>query len=482
MVDFLHKKKDSSVFYYRRRYPKDVAQALSRLTFMQSLKTTVQRDAARLARQVSVEFDAICQEARMAGQVVQSLEKDSTHESAELLRAKVEKILAGVPSLIRLAAQRVVEEQLANPAGWKDVVGRWQDLHRAMIKGQVVIGAHRPAVEAQAILNGFDLVLQGKPMPAELSPPPTVEAGRETSASGRESWSALCRRALSIYSEKVGPSRYQLAESRLQQIKVQSTAEHHVEAGLLEWAKSRLNEVQPRTVKSQLDCMVSALRGVQPKLKTPYLRELKGVMQPRVGDRQSMPIQEIQKVFGTLRKRPASSKVRIDYGGGASQFDAIAVEVLSGLGMRPRELMQAKTNALCSKTDAFGEEGLFFRVIDGKNKASERDIPLSDGTREVVEVSRLREMLEWQERNPRSPSGAVSSLGTRFKKVTNGYTLYQMRHTWKDIAVRAGVDLELRERIMGHKMPGVVAVYGSGIPLQQGLDALTVVRSAIYGG
>ena len=129
----------------------------------------------------------------------------------------------------------------------------------------------------------------------------------------------------------------------------------------------------------------------------------------------------------------------------------------------------------------FGKQGLYLRLADGKNKASEREIPLSDGTREVLPVQRLREMLEWQEKNSRSSHGAVSSFQTRFKEMTGGGTLYQMRHSWKDVAVNAQVDSELRERLMGHKVPGVSAVYGSGIQLAGGLDALFQIRDKILG-
>jgi integrase len=149
--------------------------------------------------------------------------------------------------------------------------------------------------------------------------------------------------------------------------------------------------------------------------------------------------------------------------------------------MRPRELIQATPRALVTKTDVFGERGQFFRLVDGKNKASERDIPLNDGTREVLPVERLREMLEWQEKNIRSPHGAVSSFGTRFREMTGGRTLYQMRHSWKDVAANAGIEAELRERLMGHKVAGIAAVYGSGIPLARGLDALLLIRDKILG-
>lgn len=482
MAEYLLKKKGSSVWYYRRRYPEDVAKVLKASMFMKSLKTPVKRDAEKLSRQLSVEFDTICHEVRVKRDAVHAFDEIAERDAAQELRAEAESLLASVPQLIRLAAVRVIEEQRRDPRGWLDTVKRWESFYEAMKMGKVPNAAQRPALEAQAFLNGIRLVVQGKPLPPvagqradELidSTPTTVVA--------LESWSALTVRALKAFSDKVGSSRYQLAQAKLPQVSVQSTAEHHVHEGLKAWCVTRLAEVKPRTVKSQLDCMVSALRCVMPKLQTPDMRELRGVMQPRVDDRQAMPVRAIRRALDALQARPASSKVRIDYGGGASQFDDIALEVLAVLGMRPRELIQAKSNAIFSKTDVFENTGWYLRIVDAKNEASEREIPLSDGLREAVSVSRLREMLAWQECNPRAPHGAVSSLGTRFRRITGTYTLYQMRHAWKDVAVHRNVDFELRERLLGHRVPGVASAYGSGIPLRQGLDALMSVRSEIFG-
>lgn len=481
MADYLHKKKDSSVWYYRRRYPEDVAKVLKASIFMKSLKTSVKRDAERLSRQISVEFDTACHNARLTRDAVHSAHQLVERDVARDFRAEAESLLANVPQLIRMAAVRVVEEQSRDPRGWMSTVKKWEDFYEAMKVGQVPTQALRPPLEAQAFLNGIRLAVQGHPLP------PAAAQGAKNSETPsvvpevtREPWAALTARALKAYRENVSSARYQLALSKLAQITVQSTAEHHVHEGLKEWSIARLAEAQPRTVKSQLDCMASALRCVMPKLKTPFLKELKGVMQPRTGDRKSMPVQEILNTLKAFSDRPASKKVRSDYGGGASQFDDIAIEVLAVLGMRPRELVTAGTSALVSNTDVFGREGLFFRIVSGKNRASERDIPLSDGSREAVNIARLREMLEWQEKNPRTPHGAVSSLSTRFREVTKKHTLYQMRHSWKDVAVHAGIDFELRELILGHRVKGVAAVYGSGIPLREGLDAIEAVRSVIH--
>lgn len=492
-AQFLHKKRDSSLWYYRRRFPKDVAEVVGKSMHMQSLQTSVKRDAERMARKVAVQFDSICEEARRDHKFQQEIRQAElvTAQGAETERGasadiprSADSVLARVPELIRLAATRVVEEQQRDPQGWSDTIRRWKDFYSSALAAPMPSPGPQTAIEAQACLNGIELAIQGQPLPSEsvaharvMQQPTVMQSGRETNT---ETWSALCDRALREYRHKVGEQRYKLAVSKLPGVKVRSTAESDIQDGLREWCNARLLVVQPRSVKGQLDCMVSALRCVLPNLTAPVLRELQGVMQPRVGDRQSMPIQEIRAAVQAFKNRPVPAKVRNDYGGGASQFDAIAIEVLAVLGMRPRELLQARTNALVMKVDVFGEQGVFLRLVDGKNKASEREIPLGDGTREVVPIQRLREMLEWREKNPRSIAGAVTSLGTRFKTMTVVYTLYQMRHSWKDLALHAGVDSELRERLMGHKVPGIAAVYGSGIPLSRGLDALFLIRDSIF--
>ncbi|PKO37256.1 MAG: hypothetical protein CVU33_13970 [Betaproteobacteria bacterium HGW-Betaproteobacteria-6] len=497
-TQFLHKKKESSLWYYRRRFPQDVARVVGKSVHMQSLQTSIKRDAERMARMVAVQFDAICEKARQDHKFQQEIKQAElvTAHGAEAERVdsaasaaiadtprSADSVLARVPELIRLAATRVVEEQQRDPKGWLDTIRRWKDYYSCALTAPMPSPGPQTAIEAQACLNGIELAIQGQPLPSEPVKESTASQRTIAALSGTDScaetWAALCDRALREYKHKVSPPRYRLAVSKLPEIKGAGCTELEIQEGLRGWCNARLLEVQPRTVKGQLDCMVSALRCVLPKLTAPVLRELQGVMQPRVGDRQSMPIQEIRAAVHAFKSRPVPTKVRKDFGGGASQFDAIAVEVLAVLGMRPSELIKARPNALVTQEDVFGKQGLFLRLVDGKNKASEREIPLSDGTREVLPVQQLREMLEWQEKNTRSIAGAVTSLGTRFKAMTSGYTLYQMRHSWKDLAVHAGVDSELRERLMGHKLPGVAATYGSGIPLEKGLDALMLVRAAI---
>lgn len=438
---------------------------------MQSLKTSDKREAQRRSHLVSVEFDKLCMNARY-------VEKTPPHPpslSAGDERTN-EEVLAQVPILFRKVILRVIEEQRRNPRGWIDTIRMWQNFYTSALTAPMPRPGPSTAIEAQACLNGIQWVLDGKPLPdTQVSGvPPGVALG----ANGP--WELLVKNALLQYQHEVSEPRFKLAERVLKQVQVQDTSIQNIQEALRTHSHERLKEVQPRTVKSQLDAAVSALRLVLPSIKAPTIRELAGVMQPRVGDRQSMPVSTIQRALAALAVRPKAAKIRAGYDGGASQFDLIAVRSLALLGLRPRELLGATASALVEKRDVFGNTGVFFRVCQGKNKASERDIPLTDGDREILDLTMLRAMLDWQERHSRKVAGLVSSLGTRFKKASGG-SLYQMRHTWKEIALHHNVDYEIREGILGHAIEGVAKAYGSGIPLKQGLDALMLVRGVIDG-
>ncbi len=441
---------------------------------MKSLKTSNKREAERLSRALSVQFDSICLAARSAkaepsSVAIQTPSKDAASKSPE-------DVLAGIPSLVRQAACRLVEEQQRDPRGWADTARRWKDFYSAMLRGAVPSEIQRPAVEAKAILNALDSVIAGKPIPEAVE----VRAPQSGPKVSCESWESLVERALELYGHEVGRERHRMATLKLRQLRVEDTSAQGIHDVLSAWCSERLRRVSPRTVKTQLDSMVSCLRLVVPDLKPPRNRALKGVLQPRVGDRSSMPVDEIRKTIAVLQAKPKSTKVRAGYSGGASQFDATAVTVIACLGLRPRELFEARTASLIWKPDVRNRNGLWLRIAKGKNKNAEREIPISDGERSVLDVKALGELLAWLEKNNRSPSGLVSSLGSRFKKAS-GYTPYQMRHTWSDIAREAIPDFELRETILGHKVAGVATIYGSGIPLVKGLAAIEKVREIVLG-
>ena len=143
MAEFLHKKDSSSLWYFRRRYPVEVAKVVGKTMHMQSLQTANRREAEKLCRAVSVQFDAICAEARrehkfqeekrqvelVAAQGAEAKRVDGA-AGADSQRSP-ESVLARVPELMRLAAIRVVEEQQRDPQGWLDTIRRWKDFYSA---------------------------------------------------------------------------------------------------------------------------------------------------------------------------------------------------------------------------------------------------------------------------------------------------------------------------------------------------------------
>ncbi|MDD2872271.1 MAG: hypothetical protein PHG21_01455 [Azoarcus sp.] len=483
--EFIYQKKGSSVWYYRRRYPKPVAALLGKAVFMQSLKTHSKREAQKVARRVSVQFDDLCAEVLRDAELAKAstvVGIDEVMNSAPCPASTPEEVLATLPDRVRVAAQRVIEEQQRDPTGWRETALRWRDLYESQVTRPLGLPGPSLGAEAQASLRGIDAVLRGETLPEFRQPAQWagISSNQEQADADAQSWEVIRDDALAQYKDSVSAPRYEVARRVLSLLRVRGTSERAIKDALREHSKARLQKVQPRTVRGQQDAAVAAIRKVIPAFKPNEIRELKGVMQPNVGDRDSIPVDKLRAALECLvRKRP-SAKVRNGYEGGASQFDGIAMQTLAFTGMRPRELIQARPSSLVTKADVFGSAGLFLRLWHTKNKASRRDIPLSDGVRSVVDTDRLREFLEWLEQNFRSVPGLVSSMGTRFKRITNGHTQYQIRHTWADVARHAGVEQELRERMQGHAI-GIAGVYGSGIPLAKGLDAMLAVKRVILG-
>lgn len=449
---------------------------------MQSLRTSNKREAARLSRVVSVKFDDMCSAAQAIKATAKvANEQDTAQKSGDgdaPTAASPATILARIPQLMKEAARAVVEEQQRDPVGWQETVCRWKGLYEAMLIGAVPAAIQRPAVEARALLNGIQCAIDGTPLP-EVAASHIPRSANVPSHS--EPWDSLVKRALALYVEDVGAPRHRLIALTLGKMKVTDTSSSGIQEALNAWCQRRLDEVKARTVRTQLDGMVVCLRHVVPDLQRPNIRVLKGVLQPNQSDRQSMPVRKIRETLAKLRGKQGCTKSNAR-NVGASPFDAIVAAMLAYVGLRPKEIFQARPSSLVWKPDIMDVSALYFRIEKGKTKSSDRDIPLSDGKRSIVDIDALRELLAWLEKSDRSPIGLVSTFGARFKKASEGYTPYQMRHTWSDLALRANnIDPDIRGRIMGHSTKSMGRIYGSGIPLDKGLNALFQIREAIEG-
>jgi hypothetical protein len=124
MADYLIRR--NGRYSYRRRYPNEVAAVLKRAEFVKALGTADPKEAARLARAVSVQFDNECEKA-----LRELVETPSTGSEVEIAtdsrpsNAEVAKdVLGRLPGIIRQMTELVIAEQARNKAGcWIRLTG-----------------------------------------------------------------------------------------------------------------------------------------------------------------------------------------------------------------------------------------------------------------------------------------------------------------------------------------------------------------------
>lgn len=466
-ANYLHRKKNGAVWYYRRRYPAAVAHAFSKGMFLCSLKTTDKQEATRLSRAVSVEFDKACASAlALQKPTPASGTPTAAHISEQTEASKPDPRLA-IPELVAKA----VDTLLATPTeAYHRVQADTLAVLGLMERGEFprgVAGAEplhpiQAAAVAKAIANPLRTIcVEPSPTAAPAISPPlpaTVDIPL----------------ALARYREKVGDNRYRQISSALEPMALSGDAEA-VQQQLKEWAELRLQEVQPRTVKVTLTGLVSCLRCVLPNLKTPELRALRGVLEPKADDKQPATVATVRAIVHAAENRQSRANDNV-----SARWDALVLRCLAILGCRPSELLEPDASVLMERQDVHGNRWTVLRIQQAKNKSSLRDIPLNA---DVLPLAQLRDFLTWRDATRLKVQASVNSLNMRLRNRylkdapdKEGVTTYSLRHTWAAITKSLNIDFEVRERLMGHKVPGMAAVYGEGIPMQKALDALGKVQ------
>lgn len=111
MADYLIRR--GARYSFRRRYANDVATVLGKVEFVQALGTADRREAGKLARQVSVNFDNIYEEAllglaRSTAQPSDIMDERKVSRTDENLAKSV---LDRLPGIIRMGTESVIAEQ-----------------------------------------------------------------------------------------------------------------------------------------------------------------------------------------------------------------------------------------------------------------------------------------------------------------------------------------------------------------------------------
>lgn len=484
MADYLIRR--DGRYSYRRRYPREVAEALKRSEFVKALGTADPKEAARLARAVSVQFDNECEKA-----LRELAEAPATTSEAELTvdarpsNAEVAKdVLSRLPGIIRQMTELVIAEQARNKAGWMDQIDWRRRALKEHIAGRMPSGINMHPLEARVALKAMEAAVRGEPLSfAAADEPQPTEESRDTFAQRDNSASATLDQkkldaALAEYAADKSHRRKELARRIALRALSLPCKQSSAVAAISDWCKQELEiGKRPSSVWTEASSVIALLKCVPgwhefsvPKVGE--LKQLKGAGKARRDAKAPMPVSVLHKV---LRGLPGHLPRDGEYWHAAFLLCAL-------YGLRPREILQAGPESLQSQADVFGNEQLVFRVgLNGaKNTSSERDLPVPPDLKPLFDLALSRGSC-----NSETARTRVERLN-RFVSAAQGpteakHTLYSVRHLFADIARACGYSDSDFGPLMGHKsMSGITAVYGGAGSLDNERGIFDSVRTKLF--
>ncbi|MDO9617177.1 MAG: hypothetical protein Q7J43_05785 [Pseudomonas sp.] len=329
-------------YHYRRRYPQAVADLLGKSEFRKALGTADRVDALKLARQVSVEFDRICDEA---------LSPAATATNGTLgvdaPRVDPSAVLRGLQSVVERVTLRAVEDM--HPAtkrvtkDWQTELDWQQRAYTLAAQGMPPPGmeAMHP-LEAMAAVRAIEAVQSGAPLAVLHGPEPVPEAHTEQprtlQADTRSA--AQFNAALDDYCDRVSTGRAGIMRKLCDRVlRWPSTPAQQVQR-IMAYAEGKLAAGgAASSAHTQAAGMITVLREVPgwegislPKTgATARAIRAGGALQKNARD--PMPLDVVKVVQASLEAR-------------GDAVDAAAAQLLVRYGLRPIELLQEGPDAL----------------------------------------------------------------------------------------------------------------------------------------
>ncbi|CAE6914347.1 conserved protein of unknown function [Ectopseudomonas oleovorans] len=477
-------------YFYRRRFPVDVAAVVGRAEFRQALGTADRQEALKLARRVSVEFDRICTEALEGTQEgppaaagatirVQAVQPRQVSPEAILdrLRGVVDQATRSAVAALH-PGQRVASTWAAELAWRKDAL-------RAIAEGKHPGAESYNPLEAMAALRALEALEKGEV--------PTLGQGQAEAQEVQEAQSAAqvgavqirttakqFAKALDGYCDRVSTGRAGIMRKLTSQVlRWPSTQAEQVQR-ILAFAEAKLaagNKVS--TVHTQAAGLITVLRELpgweEVKLprNDPTARAVRKGGQLQADARDAMPTATVRKVLAGLDVR-------------GDAVDAAAARLLVRYGLRPLELLQEGPDALAMREDVMGaKELVFYAGLSGaKNSASRRCLPVHADDAALFRMV-LAARGEATEKRARARIQRLSGAVTRQLRGEPGkLSLYSLRHTCADLLRAAGATPDEVGGVLGHTARGskATAVYGGKAPLGRPRELLAKVRELIEQG
>lgn len=471
-------------YSYRRRYPNEVAVLLKRAEFVQALGTADPKEAARLARAVSVQFDNQCELALR--ELIRTPNTASEPPSADQVRSENAEVAKGVlerlPGIIRQMTELVIAEQARNSAGWMDQIDWRRRALKEHIAGHMPVGINWHPLEAQVALNAMEAAVQGKPLSYELAyPVQSVEPQATGPARDSERFQQLNQpkfdAALAEYAVGKSHRRKELAYRIAQRVLSLPCTQADAVLAITDWCKAELeSDKRASSVWTEASAVISLLKCVPQwhEFKVPKigeLRQLRGAGAARRDARAPMPVPTLHDVLRLLPEHLPRD--------GAYWHATLLVCALYGL--RPGELLRAGAESPQERANVFGKKHLVFHVgLNGaKNASSVRDLPVSAELQPLFDLALSRKQCNSETAKTRVDKLNMMVRAAQGKNKTQ-HTLYSIRHLFADVARACGFSNSQIGPVMGHKSDGITDVYGGAGNLESERQILASVQSKLF--
>ncbi|MBF8757111.1 DUF6538 domain-containing protein [Pseudomonas guariconensis] len=470
-------------YFYRRRFPADVAAIVGRAEFRKALGTADRKEALQLARVVSVEFDRTCAEALAqsadggATGALQALGGDAPAVTAERI---LERLRAVVDGATRSAVEALEPSQRQAPTWAAELEWRKAAL-RAIADGKHPGAADYSAMEALAALRALEALERGEVpslgQPTSAPERPVYAAPGASADSPDQRTAAEFAEALDGYCSRVSEGRAGIVRSLAAKVlRWPSTPDEQVQR-VMQFAAEKLEAGgKASSVHNQAAGLITVLRELPgwERVTLPrngaVARAVRQGGQLQADARDSMMLGTVNEVLRFMDQR-------------GDAVDAAAARLLVRYGLRPLELLQEGPEALAIREDIQHNKELVFHagLSGAKNSASRRSLPVHADDAELFRLV----LADRGAADAKRARARVKRLGDAMRIALRGkpgkLSLYSLRHTCADLLRAAGATPDEVGGVLGHTAKGskATSIYGGRAPLHRPRALLAQVRELL---
>ena len=470
-------------YFYRRRFPVEVAAIVERTEFRKALGTADRREAERAARIVSVEFDQICAEA-LAGLSGPGSDGAANAVEGAVAGVTAEDILSRIQQVVEKVTRRAVEalhpQNRVYPT-WEQEIDWLKRAFWEASKGRHPAAAEYNPVEAMAAYRALEAVERGEVPSLGASQQPVGSVGIAAEDADSDSRTATeFDEVLEAYCSRVSSSRAGIVRSLAKRILQWPSTQAEQVQRLMQYAESKLaGGGKASSVYTQVSGLITVLRDLPgwEKISLPRngstARAVRKGGQLQAEARDPMPLQIVHKVVTALDIR-------------GDAVDAAAARLLVRYGLRPVELLQEGPEALADRVDILGNTELVYHagLSGAKNSASRRCLPVHSDDIALFKLVLSARGEAGEKRSRARVTRLSDAVRIALRGVPGKLSLYSLRHTCADLLRAAGATPDEVGGVLGHTAAGskATSIYGGAAPLARPRELLGKVRNLLDAG